>query len=165
MRLFIIGFMGSGKSTLGRQLAARLGLTFIDMDKFIEKRYFKTVSQLFADEGEECFRKKERVVLEELAGYEKVVVATGGGTPCFGDNMALMNQHGKTIFLDISAETLVARLYASKTDRPLINEKSREELTAYVENLLNQRCPYYQQATHTVSGDAICVEDILGVVG
>jgi len=125
MRIFLIGFMGCGKSTMGRSLASLLNLTFIDLDTYIEGKYFKTVPQIFAEEGEAEFRKKENKVLEEVSFFDDVIVATGGGAPCFFDNMEVMNQSGYCVFLDVEIDTLVDRLMHSKTERPLIKGKSR----------------------------------------
>ncbi len=91
MRIFLTGYMGCGKSTIGRKVAALMGMNFIDLDKYIEERYFKSVPDLFALEGEQSFREKERQALQEVAQFEDIVVGTGGGAPCFFDNMKLMH--------------------------------------------------------------------------
>ena len=103
-RVFIVGYMGSGKTTVGRQLARSLSLQFIDLDAFIEGKYRKTISQLFEERGEDDFRKLERQALLEVAEFENVVISTGGGTPCFFDNMALMNRSGTTVYLQAEPE-------------------------------------------------------------
>ncbi len=92
MRIFLIGYMGSGKSTLGRRLAKHLNLQFVDMDHYIEERNYKTIPQIFAEEGEAEFRKKERKALEELSEFTNIIIATGGGAPCFFDNIDIMNR-------------------------------------------------------------------------
>ncbi len=150
MRIYLIGYMGCGKSTIGRRLAAELGLHFIDLDKYIEERCFKTIPVLFAEEGESGFRERERNALNEVTQFENVVVGTGGGAPCFFDNMELMNQNGITIYLSPDIETLANRLMKSKTERPLIAGKSREELMAFIANALKIRGPFYEKAQHTV---------------
>jgi len=143
--------MGSGKTTLGQELATKLELSFIDLDKYIEERNYKTVPQLFSEFGEEVFRQRERKALLEVSEFTNVVVATGGGAPCFFDNMQLMNRTGITLFLDIGIPTLVERLLKSKTDRPLISGKSKEELMAYIHEMLGKRLPYYEQSQLRIS--------------
>jgi len=151
MRIFLIGYMGSGKSTLGRRLASHLDLQFIDMDHYIEERNCKTIPQIFAEEGETEFRKKERRALEELAEFTDIVIATGGGAPCFFDNIDLMNKTGKTIYLNIDPKILADRLLKSKTERPLIKGKSREELIAFIDETLHKRNEFYMQAQHYIT--------------
>lgn len=146
--------MGCGKSTLGRQLADEMGLSFIDLDKYIEERNYKTVPQLFSEFGEETFRKVERKALEEVSEFNDVVVATGGGAPCFYDNMELMNKTGITIFIDLETSILAQRLLKSKTERPLIKGKSRKELIEFMELTLKKRLPYYNQAKIRITGES-----------
>lgn len=164
MSIFLIGFMGCGKSTLGRRLAVLTKSTFIDMDKFIEEKYFKTVNQIFAEEGETEFRKKERLAIEELAGFQDVVVGTGGGAPCFADNMQIMNQSGVTVWLDVPLDELVSRLSKAKAERPLIKEKNNAELTEFVRHKLDERNVYYSQAQIRVTGNNIQAEDITTIL-
>ena len=109
-RIFLTGYMGAGKTTLGRAFAAAEGLQFVDLDWYIEERTHRTVQQLFAEGGEEGFRRTEQRLLHEVACFEDVVVATGGGTPCFFDNMEVMNRAGITVFLDVPVPVLLARL-------------------------------------------------------
>lgn len=161
MRIYLIGYMGSGKTTLGQQLASSLGFSFIDLDKFIEERNYKTVPQLFSEFGEEVFRQRERKALEEVSDFNDVVVSTGGGAPCFFDNMELMNRTGITLFLDIDIPTLVERLLKSKTDRPLIRGKSQEELTVLIHEMMQKRLPFYEQAQLRISQSDNLLEDIL----
>ncbi|NOY95769.1 MAG: shikimate kinase [Chlorobi bacterium] len=146
MRIYLVGYMGSGKSTLGRKLSEEMDIQFIDMDDYIEERNHKTIPQIFAEEGENAFREKERMALEELSEFTDVVVATGGGAPCFFDNMELMKKSGITIFLNIDPDILAERLLDSKIDRPLIRGKSREELTAFINESLQKRLPFYKKA-------------------
>lgn len=138
--------MGSGKSTLGNKLAREMGLTFIDLDKYIEERNCKTVPQLFTELGEPGFREKERKALEEISEFTDVIIATGGGAPCFYDNMELMNRTGITVFLDIHPSVLAERLLKSKTERPLIQGKSRTELIRFIDESLKKRMPFYSKA-------------------
>lgn len=164
MRIFLIGFMGCGKSTMGRSLASMLNLTFIDLDTYIEGKYFKTVPQIFAEEGEAEFRKKEHKVLEEVSLFDDVIVATGGGAPCFFDNMELMNRAGYCVFLDVEINTLVNRLIHSKTERPLIKGKSPEELKSFIAELMLKRRPFYEKASYILKGSEISPDDVAELV-
>ena len=153
--------MGCGKSTLGRKLASHAGLQFVDMDQYIEKRNCKTVPQIFADEGEKEFRIKERKALEELSEFTDVVIATGGGAPCFFDNMDLMNRTGKTVYLNIDPQILADRLLSSKTDRPLIKGKSKEELIQFIAKTLKQRDIFYSKAQYQVTHPDIDLNEVM----
>ena len=164
MRIYLIGYMGCGKSTLGKDLATKLKIQFIDMDHYIEARNHKTVPQIFADEGEEAFRLKERKALEELSVFDDVVIATGGGAPCFFDNMDLMNRTGKTIFLNIDPQILAYRLIHSKTERPLIQGKSKEELTQFINESLEKRKPFYEKAELHITDPDIKMEQLFGMI-
>ncbi len=148
-RIILIGFMAAGKTTLGKALARDLGLQFIDLDHYIESRYRCTVSQLFAERGEETFRKIERNMLHEVAEFENVIISTGGGTPCFFDNMDYMNAQGITVFLEASIDTIYTRLTIARTQRPLVAQKTPEELRNYIVQMLEQRNPFYTRAHHT----------------
>lgn len=165
MRIFLIGFMGCGKSTLGRKLASELNLTFIDLDSFLEEKYFKTIPQIFAEEGEDAFRKKERKVLEEVCGFDDVILATGGGAPCFFDNMDLMNNAGFCVFLDVEISSLVNRLIHAKTERPLIKGKSPAELHGFIEALLAKRRPFYEKARYILKGSEITSAQVVELLG
>ncbi len=156
--------MGSGKSTMGRTLASELNLTFIDLDSFLEEKYFRTIPQIFAEEGEERFRKKERNVLEEVCSFDNVIVATGGGAPCFFDNMDLMNESGFCVFLDVEISSLVNRLIHAKTERPLIKGKSTEELREFIEGLLAKRRPFYEKARYILKGSEITSAQIIDLL-
>ena len=152
-RILLVGFMAAGKTTLGKALAKEMGLQFIDLDHYIENRYRCTVSQLFAQRGEEAFRQIERNMLHEVAEFEDVVIATGGGTPCFFDNMDYMNTQGVTVFLDASVDVIHTRLTIARVQRPLVAGKSAEELRTYIVDMLGRRMPYYSRATHTFCAD------------
>ncbi len=148
-RILLIGFMAAGKTTLGKAWARDLGLQFIDLDHYIENRYCCTVSQLFANRGEEAFRQIERNILHEVAEFEDVIISTGGGTPCFFDNMEYMNAQGITVFLEASADVIYARLTIARTQRPLVANKTADELRQYIAEMLERRNPYYTRAHHT----------------
>lgn len=145
-RIFIVGYMGSGKTTVGKKLAKSLGLSFIDLDAFIESKQRKTVAQIFAERGEDEFRKIESNSLREVALFEDAVISTGGGTPCFFDNMELMNNAGTTIYIQAEPQELAERLLASKTVRPLIAGKSKDELTPFIAKHLAARERYYMNS-------------------
>ena len=145
-RIFLIGYMGVGKTTAGRELAKLLNLEFVDLDHFIQNRYNKTIGQLFEEFGEDGFREIENKVLKEVAQFENVVISTGGGAPCFYDNMEVMNHAGITVYMKASPELLSERLNLCKEKRPLIKDKSEEELLLFVTNNLNLREVHYSQA-------------------
>jgi len=161
MRIYLIGYMACGKTTLGKELAKKLSLSFLDLDKYLEKKYFKTIPQIFEEEGESGFRLKEQACLQEVAEFEDVVIATGGGAPCFFDNVEVMNRTGICIFLDVDAEELANRLLQSKTERPLVKGKTPEELVGFIEGMLEKRRPYYEQAGYQITGSNITVQEML----
>lgn len=154
-RLFLIGYMGSGKTTLGKAYARIQGLQFIDLDKYIEARRRKSVSDIFHDEGEAGFRRIECSMLREVGEFEDVVVAAGGGTPCFADNMDYMNRQGTTIFLDTSTDVLFRRLTVSHTRRPLLTGMADDELRRFMSQQLLQRMEFYKQAKLSFRGDEL----------
>lgn len=138
--------MGAGKTTVGRILAKELGLQFYDLDWYIETRFCKKVSDIFTAEGEEGFRKKERAMLHEVAEFENVVIALGGGAPCFFDNMEYINNQGDTVYLKGTPEVLYQHLQMAKGKRPLLEGKTKEELKEYIQESLEKREPFYSQA-------------------
>lgn len=165
MRIFLTGYMGCGKSTIGRKIAALMGINFIDLDKYIEERNFKSVPDIFAQEGETAFRLKENQALREVAQFEDIVIGTGGGAPCFFDNMKLMNDSGITIYLAPDNETLAFRLLKSKTERPLIAGKSGEELLKFIETALEKRSPFYEQSQIVIRGkNDVQPEEVLRLI-
>lgn len=152
-RIFLIGYMGSGKTSMGKLLAENLQFTFVDMDAHIEKKYHRTVSEIFTQMGEEKFREIERECLHEIADFEKTVISTGGGTPCFFDNMEYMNNRGLTVYLKLTPDQLVIRLETSrKGKRPLLADRKGEELKIFIEQGLKSREPFYNRAQKIVSG-------------
>ena len=153
IRIIIIGYMGAGKTTVGRALSRELGIPFYDLDWYIESRMRKTVKQLFDERGEEGFRRIERNMLHEVAEFANVIVSCGGGTPCFFDNMEYMNQQGQTVYLQASPEVLYGHLLMGKSVRPLLLGKTREELLVFIKEQLKQREPYYSQARHILNVD------------
>jgi shikimate kinase len=147
-RIILIGYMGAGKTTVGRALAKELGLSFYDLDWYIENRRRKKVPQIFAEQGEEGFSKIERNMLHEVAEFEDVVISCGGGTPCFFDNMDYMNQQGQVVYLHCSPEVLHQHLLMGKTERPLLKGKSPEELISFIREQLASREHYYNKAAY-----------------
>lgn len=146
-RLFLVGYMGAGKTTIGKMLAKKLNWSFADTDYFIENRYRQSITTIFEERGEACFREIEHRALVEICNFEKIVVSTGGGLPCFFDNMDLMNQTGITIYLKESVNGLVKRLNFDRQKRPLIKGKKPEELQNFVETSLKKRESFYNKAT------------------
>ena len=155
IRIFLIGYMGAGKTTLGRALAREMQVSFIDLDWYIEERFHKTVRQLFEERGEDGFREIEKKMLHEVAEFENVIVATGGGTPCFFDNMDYMNACGDAVFLDVDKDVLFRRLRIAKQQRPLLAEKTDDELRAFIDTALEKRLPYYRKARYVISGNEL----------
>ena len=151
MKYFIVGYMASGKSTFGKELAKDKGLPFLDLDESVEFREGRSISEIFAKEGEEYFRKREREILHEICnGADEFVLATGGGTPCFFDNMDYMNQAGTTVFLNTSPLVIVDRLKRQRADRPLLAMYSDDELEFFVREHLESRLSFYLKAKEQV---------------
>jgi shikimate kinase len=150
IRIILIGYMGAGKTTVGKALAAALGVPFYDLDWYITMRYRKSITEIFAERGEEGFRDLERRMLHEAAEFENVVLSCGGGTPCFFDNTEYMNSLADTIYLKATPDLLATHLKMGKGKRPLIEGKTPEELEAYIQESLQAREPYYSQAKYTI---------------
>ena len=150
IRVILIGYMGAGKTTVGKALAQELGVPFYDLDWYITNRMRKTIAQIFEERGEEGFRQIERNMLHEVAEFEDVVISCGGGTPCFFDNIDYMNQQAPVVYLKAEPEVLYKHLAMSKNDRPLLRGKSQEELITFITEQLEKRSPYYTKATYTL---------------
>ena len=149
-RIFLIGYMGAGKTTVGKALSKELDIPFYDLDWYIENRRRKTVSQIFAEMGEEGFRKIEHNMLHEVAEFEDVIISCGGGTPCFFDNIDYMNQQGQVVYLKASPEVLHKHLLMGKGDRTLLKDKTPEELISFIREQLEKREPFYTKAQYTL---------------
>lgn len=147
-RIILLGYMGAGKTTLGMALARQTGLPFYDLDWYIEERFHQTIPQLFEKYGEKGFREIEKEMLHEVAEFENVIISVGGGTPCFFDNMAYMNEQAQTVYLEATPEVLQQHLAMSKTERPLLKNKTQEEVCRFIADSLEQRKPYYEQARY-----------------
>ena len=149
-RIFIIGYMGAGKTTVGKALAKELNIEFYDLDWYIEARMRKTVKQIFDEQGEEGFRRIENNMLHEVGEFENVIVSCGGGTPCFFDNMDFMNRQGETVYLKATPEVLSGHLKMGKTVRPLLLNKTPEEVQVFIKEQLQKREAFYTKAKHTL---------------
>ncbi len=164
MRIYITGFMGSGKSTVGKQLAGRLNYRFIDLDSLIENETGLLIVDIFAMHGEEFFRNAENLALQKTFYMENIVVSTGGGTPCFNNNMDIINQNGISIYLKLPADALVSRLKQSSRKRPLLAGLSSEDIKNMVNHLLHHRLTFYEKATYIIEGLNIKVNDIMALL-
>ena len=150
IRIILIGYMGAGKTTIGKALGKEMGIPFYDLDWYIESRMRKKVSEIFEERGEEGFRQIEHNMLHEVAEFEDVIISCGGGTPCFFDNIDYMNRQGDVVYLKTEPETIYKHLKMSKNDRPLLRGKTEEELLAFIHEQLAQREPFDSKANHTV---------------
>src|SRR5688572_20247641 len=166
MRIFLIGFMGSGKTHWGKQLAAQLKIPFYDLDDVITSKENKTIAEIFAHSGEEAFRIKEREVLESLIDENaSMVVSCGGGTPCFFNNIERMKKYGVVIWLNTHVEVLVQRLTKEKTTRPLIRNVQDADLRSFIVRKLNERRMYYEQADVVIDKeDSISISEFIQTV-
>src|ERR1700742_364248 len=162
MKIFLIGFMGSGKTHWGRQLSAKLQLPFYDLDTVIVEKEKQSVAEIFARQGEEYFRYQERDLLEEITGEEEsFILSCGGGTPCFFNNIEFMKKSGKVIWLNTSIDVLKERLLKERVSRPLIREIDDVELKRYIIRKLSERRMYYQQADVMVNEENITLEELI----
>lgn len=161
--IFLVGYMGCGKTTMGRSLSKFLKLDFIDLDLFIEARFRRSVKEIFAEKGEDGFRRIEYNVLREVGEFENVIVACGGGTPCHFDNMEYMNSRGYTVFLNASHEALLRRLSipTAKAKRPIIADKTNEELSQFITEAMKLRATFYSKAS--LHFDSSYLEDVTQV--
>lgn len=158
-RVFLIGYMGAGKTTLGKPLAQKLGAAFCDLDDYIEEHYGRTISEIFAEKGEDGFRVIEQAALHEVSELENVVVSCGGGTPCFFDNMDVMNACGETVFLSAAPAVLAEHLLMGQNKRPLIQGKKPDELEEFVRQSLQGRLPFYQKAKNVINIEVIHTDE------
>lgn len=149
-RIILIGYMGAGKTTVGKALAKELRMPFYDLDWYIESRMHKTVKAIFDERGEAGFRKIEHNMLHEVAEFEDIIISCGGGTPCFFDNIDYMNRQGKTVYLKATPEVLYGHLKMGKTIRPLLLNKTADEVQVFIREQLAQREPYYSKAKYVL---------------
>ena len=155
IRIFLTGYMGAGKTTLGKAFARKLNLPFVDLDWYMEERFHKTVGELFVERGEAGFRELEKNMLHEVGAFEDVVISTGGGAPCFFGNMDFMNRNGKTVFLNVHPDVLFRRLRVAKQQRPILQGKQDDELKEFIIRALEKRTPFYSQAQYVFNADEL----------
>jgi shikimate kinase len=159
--IYIIGFMGSGKSTAGKKLASHLGWSFIDLDNKIEEYTGKSIPEIFSQRGEDYFRKIEAQLLRKIESGVDIVISTGGGAPCHNDNMNFMIKTGLTIYLKLTPSELKSRLSGSKEERPLIKDLDQDELLSFIEEKLAVREEFYDKSDITVEGIDLDIKQLL----
>ncbi|MDZ4795264.1 MAG: shikimate kinase [Bacteroidota bacterium] len=162
MRIFLIGFMGSGKTHWGRLLSEKLGILFFDLDEQVTEHAGKSIPEIFAEQGEEQFRMLEKDVLHIITeSHESFVMACGGGSPCYFNNIEYMNQSGTTVWINVPLETLFERLVLEKGKRPLIKNLSDDKLKRFINKKFSDRRIYYEQATVSIDEEPIQLEKLI----
>ncbi len=161
MKIFLIGFMGSGKTTAGKKLAYRLSYEYLDLDLFIEQQEQDSIRNIFGKKGERYFREQEHKYLRKISGYDDCVISTGGGAPCYFDNMDYMNKAGLTVYLKMDPGQLVSRLKDGREERPLIKDKDDQELLQFIKDKLGEREEYYSKAHLIVDGFNLNISELL----
>jgi len=157
--IILIGFMGVGKTSLGKKLAKKMGYDFLDTDKWIEQKIGLTIPEIFEQNGEAYFRKLERNCVEEIKVIQNTVISVGGGLPCFGNTMDSLKSFGITIYLKLEAKEIARRLAESKIERPLLHGHSGDDIERYIEEKLKDREPFYSQAQYTLRPDRFFLEN------
>lgn len=160
-RIYLIGFMGAGKSTVGKKLAAALGYRFLDLDDFFEEHYKINIQTFFEKYGEKLFRSLEHERLLKTFDMKEVVIATGGGAPCYLDSIDEINKNGISVYLEMTPATIASRLLSASRKRPLIEGKSGDELTSYIDKKLEERRDCYKKAHHTIDGIDIDIKELV----
>lgn len=164
MTLFLLGYMGSGKSVVGNKLAEVLGYNFVDLDGYIQEMEDATISEIFKTKGEIYFRKIENSYLKEVINCEDTIISLGGGTPCYGNNMDIILESNTviSIYLKASIQTLVKRLIKEKSKRPLLSHiESESDFMEFIGKHLFERAPYYEQSSHVIKTDGLKIETIV----
>lgn len=164
MKIFLIGYMGCGKSRWGKIVAEHYDFRFIDLDTLIEEREELSVPEIFEKYGESGFRERENEALQSISDFENIIVATGGGAPCFNNNMEVMNQLGTSLFIECSPQLLRDRITESETERPLVMNFSQEELLNYIVRHLQNRIPFYEQSHHKLVSGNLELEDFTAIL-
>lgn len=164
MRIYLTGYMGSGKTTIGKKLATRLGFLFIDLDKLIENKYRITIPDIFNRFDEDAFRLVEHQTLQETFTFSNAVISTGGGTPCFYDNMALINQHGYSVYIQMHINSLYERLVNSKKKRPLLDNKTPEQVMEHIHKQLKERESDYLQSKLVIKGESLDINVLVDLI-
>ena len=165
MRIYLIGYSYSGKTTLGRELAKRLRYKFFDTDKAIELKYRTTVPVFFNHYGEKAFRIIERQILQSTAEMDNIVVSTGGGTSCNDENIRFITSNGTAIYLKMNPEDILQRAAISHKQRPLLEGKTTEEAREFIKQQLTERMQYYTQAHLTVEAVSVTAEQLMQTLG
>lgn len=161
MNLYLIGLPGSGKSTLGEKLAIILNLKLVDTDAKIIAEEGASIETIFKTKGEDYFREKERICLQEISQNDGQLISTGGGMPCFFDNIGYMNQHGISIFIDVPPETIQQRLVKQRHEnRPMLENKTDEEVLKFLQQKYQERLPFYSKASLRIQGVNITAESV-----
>lgn len=155
MRIYLIGFMGSGKSVIGRKLANMIKFGFLDIDEEFERKYKISIDNFFTKYSEQEFRQMESKLLIDTKNLENYVISTGGGTPCYNDNISLIKKNGVSVYLKVSAAVLVQRLSSSHKARPVLQGKTQAELETHITELLKMREPFYSRADYIVDEEHI----------
>lgn len=160
-RIVLVGFPGCGKSTVGKKLASKLSYGFVDLDNAIEEAYHLSIPEFFAKYGENGFRTCEQKVLTNKLSEDNIVISAGGGTPCFFQNMELINAHSISVYIQMVPQSLFHRLSHAKRARPLVQNMTPPELQQYIDSTLAIREPFYLQAHLTVKGESLDVEELV----
>jgi shikimate kinase len=163
-KIYLVGYMGAGKTTAAKRLANRLGWEVVDTDDLFEEKYKISVCDFFNKYDEPLYRKLESQVLKETESLENTVISTGGGTACYFDNMEWMNRHGLTVFMRISEKAVIDRLLHAKRKRPLSTGKTEAELTEFVQQHYTSRLPFYEQARITVKSEDLDLENLIKLI-
>lgn len=164
MRVYLVGYMGAGKSTTSKRLANRLGWEAYDTDRLFEERFKISINDFFKKYDADLYRKLETQVLHDTLKYDNAVIATGGGTACFNDNMEWMNQNGFTIFLKISPESAYERLGHSKVRRPIVVNTPPEELEEFIHKNYAERMPFYEQAKLVYKAENLDIDSLISAM-
>ena len=164
MRVYLTGYMYSGKTTVGHKLASRLGYQWADLDRMLETTFHTSIPIFFKRYGEEAFRKIEQKLLHNTVDLDNIVISTGGGTPCFFDNIEWMNLHGTSVYFDVTVETLLRRAAQSKKPRPILAGLTDEQRSLYVRQQLSQRLPYYQKAQIIFPADQPDIDQLVQLI-
>jgi shikimate kinase len=165
MKIFLIGFMGSGKTHWGRLLSEKLSIRFFDLDEAVTEQAGKSIPEIFAGEGEEQFRMMEKDVLHIITeSHESFVMACGGGSPCYFNNIEYMNQSGTTVWINVPLETLFERLVKEKDKRPLIKELQDDQLRNFISKKFSDRKIYYEQARITIDEEPVQLEKLISII-
>jgi shikimate kinase len=163
-KIYLLGFMGSGKTTAGKKLAALMGWSFIDIDNSIEESTGKKIADIFSENGEEYFRKLESEAIRKFSEKDKVVISTGGGAPCYHNNLDYMLQSGCTIYLKLTPAQLKSRLIGGTRERPLIKNLKEKDLLNFIEEKLQLRESYYNRADIITDGFDLEINDLFSLI-